>query len=406
MTGATPSRRDLVSGNRLFGLEVVRIAMALAIVVWHYQHLAQIDTQTLPFVKEQQPFYPALSWLYEYGAYRVPTFWSISGFIFYWLYRQSISGGTVSGREFLVLRVSRLLPLHWLTLLLVAALQFLYQLQNQHYFVYQHNDLPHFFRQIFLASDWGFQQGYSFNGPIWAISVEVLVLILFYALLRWLGGSWRVVIGVLTVCMALKLAGVTSPIVAFALYFYAGGLAALALSWHERRDGPFPSVLAPESAGRRRFNVRSPSTALVYGGTLLVGGLSLFGLAQAGLLSNPSLRPYWLLAYLPILLFLICRPVHVPPLLAKVVRTGSNATYALYLIHFPIQLLLACIYSHWALQLPFYSRTFFLLFMFATVIVSLALHQLFERPMQDWLRSGRAQSGMAHKASGSAPGRG
>ncbi|MBQ0920961.1 acyltransferase [Hydrogenophaga aromaticivorans] len=384
MKGAPPSRRDLVSGNRLFGVEVVRIVMALAIVVWHYQHLALIATQTLPFIREQQPFYPALRWLYDYGAYRVPTFWSISGFIFYWLYRQSISAGTVSGRDFLVLRISRLIPLHWLTLLLVAALQYIYHLKNQSYFVYQNNDLQHFVRQVFLASDWGFQQGYSFNGPIWAISVEVLVLILFYALLRWLGGSWRVVFGVLSVTLAFKLSGISFPIVDCAMYFYAGGLAALALSWHERLSSP----------------------ALTYRGTLLAGVVSLFVLKQAGLLSDPSLRPYWLLVYLPILLFLICRPVHVPPQLAKAVRTGSNATYAIYLIHFPIQLLLACVCSYWALQLPFYSRTFFLLFMFATVIVSLALHQLFERPMQDWLRSGHDRSSGTRKASGSTPSKG
>jgi peptidoglycan/LPS O-acetylase OafA/YrhL len=381
---STPSRRDLVGGNRLYGIELVRIAMALAIVVWHYQHLSFAAIPAIPFVRDQQPFYGALRWLYEHGAYRVPTFWCISGFIFYWLYRESIPARTVNGRDFLVLRVSRLLPMHWLTLLLVALLQGVYHRQTGHFFIYTHNDLLHFVMQVFLVSDWGFQAGYSFNGPIWAVSVEVLILLLFFALLRTLGGSARVVLAVLAVALSLHLwSPLKSPLVECAMYFFAGGLAALALGWHEA----LPRWRRP-----------------VYGLVVALSGASLWAWADAGLLTSLDMRPYLLLIYLPVLIFLIARPVKVPRAMTGPVRVFSNSTYAIYLIHFPLQLLLACLFTYTAQPVPFYSPWFFVVFMLGTVALSLGINRFYEQPVQAWLRRGARTSARPRLSAGHAQG--
>ena len=360
------SRRNLVGDNRLYGIEMLRIVMALAIVIWHYQHLAFAVNPKIPFIREQQPFYSAFSWFYEHGAYRVPTFWCISGFIFYWLYKESIPARTVSGREFLVLRVSRLLPLHWLTLLLVAFLQGIYYFKNGSFFVYIPNDLKHFVMQIFLVSDWGFGDGFSFNGPIWAVSVEVVILILFYVLLRTLGGSIRVTLTALLTALALRLWGqVNSPIVDCALYFFAGGVAAQAFSWHE-------------ALKRRRKTV--------YGLVVILSITSLWAWNKEGLLLSQETRPYLLMVYLPVIIFLIARPAAVPAVMTRPVRFLSNSTYAIYLIHFPLQLLLACLYTYAAKPIPFYNPWFFSLFMLTTVALSVWINRVFEQPMQSWLR--------------------
>ena len=365
---SNPSRRELVGDNRLYAIELVRITMALAIVIWHYQHLAFAASPAISFVREQQPFYSVLSWFYEHGAYRVPTFWCISGFVFYWLYRESIPARTVSGREFLVLRASRLLPLHWLTLLLVAVLQVVYHLKNGRTFFYSDNDndLKHFVLQIFLASDWGSEGGYSFNGPVWAVSAEVPVLILFFVLLRTLGGSMRVSLGVLLAALALRIFGhVKWPVLDCVTYFFAGGLAAQTLSWHE---------------GLTRW--RRPVYALV--ATLCAASLGAW--AKAGLLTSAELRPYLLLTYLPVLLFLIARPAAVPAAMTHPVRILSNSTYSIYLIHFPFQLLLACLFTYAGKPIPFYNPWFFAVFMVTTVALSLWINSAFEMPMQAWIR--------------------
>jgi peptidoglycan/LPS O-acetylase OafA/YrhL len=53
---------------------------------------------------------------YEAGECGVWIFWCISGFIFSWKYRDTISGRSVGGRTFFVFRLSRLYPLHLVTL--------------------------------------------------------------------------------------------------------------------------------------------------------------------------------------------------------------------------------------------------------------------------------------------------
>src|SRR5690606_34065506 len=75
---------------------------------------------------------------------------------------------------------SRLYPLHLLTLLLVGGLQWVVIKLQGHSFVYPQNDIYHFVLNVFFASAWGLQKGFSFNASIWSVSVEVLLYTLFF----------------------------------------------------------------------------------------------------------------------------------------------------------------------------------------------------------------------------------
>src|SRR5690606_2751289 len=80
---------------------------------------------------------------------------------------------------------ARLYPLHFATLLLVAGLQalsFHLQLEFQ---IYPYNDLYHFVLNLFFVSHWGLEAGDSFHAPIWSVSVEVFIYILFWLLLKY-----------------------------------------------------------------------------------------------------------------------------------------------------------------------------------------------------------------------------
>ncbi|WWL43599.1 hypothetical protein V5O39_17130 [Pseudomonas parakoreensis] len=72
-------------------------------------------------------------------------------------------------------RFSRIYPLHLLTFLAVALLQKIYSAHTGNAFVYPFNDAWHALLNVFLAPAWGLEQGWSFNGPAWSISVEVLL---------------------------------------------------------------------------------------------------------------------------------------------------------------------------------------------------------------------------------------
>ncbi len=239
-------QRLVQSTNKLLGLEIVRFVSAFAVLLWHYQHFAFIADKPATFVKENQPLYALFKLFYNYGFYGVQVFWCISGFIFFWKYRESISSTLVSGHKFFILRFSRLYPLHFTTLLFVAALQFAYIHINDHFFVYQNNNVSQFILQLCMASNWGigkvvnfllhiftssawnYGEGFSYDGPIWTISVEVLVYFIFYTLLRFVSKSWVINVLIVAVWPIAKLLKVDYPIIDCLYYFYVGGVSAIA----------------------------------------------------------------------------------------------------------------------------------------------------------------------------------
>jgi peptidoglycan/LPS O-acetylase OafA/YrhL len=351
--------RPSADGGKLLGLELLRFLAAFAVLVWHYQHFA-FNGAAIDVVRAAQPFHTVLRLFYEYGWYGVQIFWSISGFIFFWRYRASVADRSVTGPVFFVLRFSRLYPLHLITLLAVALLQWAYFARTQHYFVYPHNDGGHFLLQLFMASHWGLQQGYSFNGPIWSISVEVLVYLLFFAGLRLLGKSAWINLGAVALCVALKASGMANPVSDCVGFFYAGGLAAIAYSG------------AARSCWRQ-------NAAL--GVTLLAPLL----LALAGTPSDNTVY-FFLLAYLPVALFWLAQPLVLKPPLARAVEAAGNMTYSSYLLHFPLQLAIALYFAHQGAPVPMYGAMLFLFFIGVTGLSAWVAYRYLELPAQRALR--------------------
>ena len=161
------------------GVEILRFISAFAILVWHYQHFNYPITNE---IKINQPLYRYLKFFYVYGYMGVYFFWCISGFIFFWKYGDKIK--ELSFKIFFIARFSRLYPLHFLTLLLVLIFQNIFFSLNNDFFIVKNNDFYHFFLQIFMASNWGFENGTSFNGVIWSISIEILIYGVFFSHLK------------------------------------------------------------------------------------------------------------------------------------------------------------------------------------------------------------------------------
>src|SRR5262249_2552453 len=127
--------------SKLLGLEGLRFLATFSVLIWHYQHFAFVGDRPVDLVKSELPFYDWLFPFYEAGEYGVWIFWCISGFIFFWKYREAIADRSVDGWSFFVFRFSRLYPLHAATLLSVALLQPVFAAVNGHFFVYQNNDV-------------------------------------------------------------------------------------------------------------------------------------------------------------------------------------------------------------------------------------------------------------------------
>jgi peptidoglycan/LPS O-acetylase OafA/YrhL len=224
VTGILQDRE--VKSQKLTGLELLRFASALAVLIWHYQHFWYVADMPVDFIREKQPLYGLLWPLYNYGVYGVQVFWIISGYIFFWKYAAGIADGRVSGWKFLVLRFSRLYPLHLATLVAVVVLQWKFQALSGQPFVYPNNDGFHLMLQLGLASNWGWEVGPSFNGPIWSISLEVVVYGLFFGVMRLVGSGRWVAPGMLLLGALGYLLKIPSQIFQCVFCFFLGGFVA------------------------------------------------------------------------------------------------------------------------------------------------------------------------------------
>ena len=83
--------------NKLLGLELLRFMAAFAVIIWHYAHFSYVADQPVDLVKDRLPFHGLLQPFYAAGEYGVWIFWCISGFIFFWKYRDAIADRSVGG---------------------------------------------------------------------------------------------------------------------------------------------------------------------------------------------------------------------------------------------------------------------------------------------------------------------
>jgi peptidoglycan/LPS O-acetylase OafA/YrhL len=348
-----------VRSNKLPGLELLRFLTAFAILVFHYRQFAFVGDREVGLIQDQLPSYWLFGPLYHSGPYAVRVFWCISGFIFFWKYRDAVASGLLDGWRFFVLRFSRLYPLHVVTLLVVAALQFLYFQLAGYFFVYQNNDALQFALQLLMASNTTTQEALSFNGPVWSISVEVLVYFVFFVMLL-VTRSW--LLNLVVIAFSLMIPGQVADCF---IFFYAGGLAAMARQLVTSRTIP---SLAVEGA-----SWLAASVFLLCGYWVTNGHLESIGLLV-------------LLICTPVLLYSLSRDVILPARLQQAVEAAGNMTYSSYLLHFPIQLTMMLGFSLIRVPVPLYDNAFFGLFVGTTLLASHLTYRYFEEPAQRLIR--------------------
>lgn len=178
---ATLLTRPVRSGSaKYYSIDLLRGLAALTILIFHFNHFFRgNENLELSFNGLNNNYlFGCFKFIYDHGANAVQLFWTISGFVFMYVYAGRHD--SVSAKEFFINRIARLYPLHFITLISVLVLQKICYYNFGYFYIYNFNDLYHFILHIFFASEWGFELGRSFNGPIWSVSVEVLIYLVFY----------------------------------------------------------------------------------------------------------------------------------------------------------------------------------------------------------------------------------
>lgn len=204
-------------------IDFLRGIASLVILVVHYKHFYMGPDLIKPESGiEGFYFYNLLSPVMAYGANAVQLFWVISGYVFLHVYGGSLR---VSGGKFLWHRFSRLYPLHFLTLIVIASSQYATYETYGAYSIYHNNDIQDFILHLAFASEWvGGTGGLSFNGPIWSVSVEIFSYLLF---LFFISRSLLSIINITVLVIFFGLAHMffDSMITLCLFYFFIGCLA-------------------------------------------------------------------------------------------------------------------------------------------------------------------------------------
>lgn len=355
--------RPIVAGRETFwSIDILRGLAAVSILVFHASHFTMgggtlsRPGSALDGVWVLQLLDP----LRRHGGLAVMLFWMISGFVFMNIYADTRPGL----KTFWVNRFSRLYPLHFTTLVLIAVIQFVAMQRLGHYLIYGVNDAYHFILQLFFASEWGLQQGRSFNGPIWSVSVEVLVYAIFYLFVRFVRISLLLnAVALLGFAILFKLAP-GNAIVLCCVFFFSGMLVYGVYSLMDRRTRTVCAVAA------------------VAGLMLLAAGLMVIG---------PNRLPLslWLIPIFGLVLFALAvseKSARIGAAYARL-RFIGDITYSTYLWHSPLQMLflLGAGIGWWSLDIAFTSP-FMIGYIVLVALFSYGSFLWLERPAQSWIR--------------------
>jgi peptidoglycan/LPS O-acetylase OafA/YrhL len=162
-----------------------------------------------------------------------------------------------------------------------------------------------------------------------------------------------------------KLAKVSTLIVDCFACFYLGGLSSMFL----------------ESTEKMRYKTVYNFAAV---GAIVIVPMA----AYVGSIYHYNYSAFLLLmVYVPILLYVCAKYVSVPLVATKMIEAAGNMTYSSYLIHFPIQLLIALYFMYTNQDIPRHSSMFFSGFVLVTLVASYYVYRFFEMPAQTFIRS-------------------
>lgn len=360
MTSVSPTLDGYPTDLR--ALTSLRAFLALGVVLFHYQ------LQWDPVL--------GFSSIIERSRLAVDAFFMLSGFILAHVYGPAFATGTFSYRRFIMARLARLYPLHLAVLAGVLVIVLGAIAVGVRYDASTYTTLG-FFQTLFLVHAWfPSENGISWSGPSWSLSAEWFAYLLFPAY-AWLSVKlWKRPVALLVI-------GVLGFVVLDAGYVQAFGkvLPRAEDSMGILRIAPeFMIGMALYGLGNRlRWGRPLAATAAFLSTAALLGAMQL-GLDDRIVvaLAAPLILSWSLLA----------RADCEGPLAAPALVFAGEVSFALYLVHMPVIVAWKGIVAELrGVDSAFRITPIELAGLFAaTVLISVALHLLVERPGRTWIR--------------------
>lgn len=362
---------DKTVQNRLRPLDSLRGLAAFGVAFfWHYRHFNMISFDSNP---SAMPFYRIFSWFYIYGWNLVDFFFVLSGFIFMHVYSKKISDNRIDERSFFILRFSRLYPLHFVTLIMVAVIQYYRYFSGKGFFQYEINDLYHLVLNLLFIQAGFFEDGLSFNGPSWSLSCEIIAYILFFYILKKIRNPLPVFILLVFIGMSIIQKQMNSPflnasIARMLVGFFTGCITFIINNQIKKLNSTKKNILY--------------LTIFIF--FLLIGAM----VGKAGYI---KIFGHWdrvmpLLVY-PVMILAALNVFFVNKILSlKPFTYLGDLSYSIYLLHFPVQILMITFLPIFGLAPDYNSWRGLALFIIITSVLASFSYHIIEKPLQNLIR--------------------
>jgi len=346
-------------------VDILRGIAALAVLIFHYQHFYCASPGSLFENKAIQPFYEYLEIIYYHGHIAVQLFWVISGFVFANVYFNR----ETTGKEFFVHRFARLHPLHFVTLCIIAIIQVTSMAVLGQYLILENTDWYHFILNVFMISNWGFETGYSFNGPFWSVSVEIFSYIVLYFSLKTLTKN-RLVFSVFYTFLFLMInqhLPWCKSLTDCTYYFFLGTTVYGVVNLLKNKVGFIFLLSMACFAGAIYVNTINP----IIKGDFVVSRdffslfLPGFVLLFSGLDCLPSLKSF-----------------------GKRFKKIGDLSFSVYLCHLPLQMVVLIFIQKNAIDTSIFNHPISLLLFLSTVyLIAYFSYTYYENPMRVWIKN-------------------
>ena len=351
----------MIRTKYFYFIDFLRWTAAMGVLIHHYKAHFPIDVKD---IKNSQ----VLNFIIDnaiIGSYGVWFFWCISGFVF----TNILVNQKSTLLDFSIKRFARLYPLHFLTLLIITILEF-YSLNNfgNHQIESNIYDLYHFILNLFFISEWGLQNGSSFNGVIWSVSIELPVYFAFFYIVYFFNKNLLIHVFIILIVLKLLLHTNLFHYHLKACFFYFLFGSAIYLSCLK---------------------------LVMYNKFLLT--LSIFGILSWPFLAYledledfkiiENFLPTTLVLFGSLIIFAFFIEKYYTNIGKKLSFLG-NASYAIYLTHLPVQIFILILFklNFFEIQI-FFSFNLFILYLILINIISILTFKYFENPIRKKINS-------------------
>jgi peptidoglycan/LPS O-acetylase OafA/YrhL len=334
------------------------------------------------------PFEILFYWPHRFGWTLVQLFFLLSGFIFFQRYSRPISEHSLTPKKYCVLRFSRLYPLHWLTLLITALFVLIRNFYGLSPFQQEiKNNIQLFLLNIPLMQyGWFTANILSFNASAWTLSIEIMMYLLFFILVYFGHKIKKMFFGSIGfVCLGVLLGGIK------ALF---GNPPIPILNQCQGLMGFFMGVIV---SGIYSYSTVNKKMCRIITTLCVILNLLSFIFSIV-----PSIFPffatilaygegYWIIVYtfllFPPLMFLTLRIAFLTRLFSlRPLRYLGKISYSIYLIHFPVALIITTMDDCFKLKINYSNYIVFFSYMILVMLISHFSHFRFEIPFQNRIR--------------------